>query len=121
MSPTTNHWGCAPDAPLAVQPARQPSLPVRAATWCVRGYQRLAARRRSPCRFVPSCSSYTLAALEDQGLVHGGHLSVRRILRCNPWGPAGWDPVPARMVPKSTDHAPCGAPNSADANEAVRT
>ena len=46
------------------------------------------------CRFTPSCSSYALEALERHGAVRGSHLSVRRILRCHPFGSAGHDPVP---------------------------
>ena len=47
------------------------------------------------CRFTPSCSSYAIEALERHGAVRGSHLSVRRILRCHPFHPAGHDPVPA--------------------------
>jgi hypothetical protein len=48
------------------------------------------------CRFTPSCSSYAIEALERHGVMRGSHLSVRRILRCHPFHPAGHDPVPAR-------------------------
>lgn len=46
------------------------------------------------CRFTPSCSSYAIEALARHGAVRGSHLSVRRILRCHPFGAAGHDPVP---------------------------
>ena len=46
------------------------------------------------CRFTPSCSSYAIEALERHGAVRGSRLSVRRILRCHPFRPAGHDPVP---------------------------
>ena len=46
------------------------------------------------CRFQPSCSAYALAALERHGALRGGWLATWRILRCNPWGGAGYDPVP---------------------------
>lgn len=46
------------------------------------------------CRFVPTCSEYALGALKKHGLVKGGWLAVRRIVRCNPWGGSGYDPVP---------------------------
>ena len=47
------------------------------------------------CRFMPSCSSYAIEALERHGLARGTWLSVRRVLRCHPFRPAGYDPVPA--------------------------
>jgi putative membrane protein insertion efficiency factor len=46
------------------------------------------------CRFSPTCSHYSLEALELHGCLKGGWLSLRRILRCNPWGGSGEDPVP---------------------------
>ena len=60
----------------------------------VHGYQVVTASRPSPCRFVPSCSSYAAEALETHGAVKGSWLSVRRLGRCHPWGSSGWDPVP---------------------------
>jgi uncharacterized protein len=46
------------------------------------------------CRFTPSCSSYALEALARHGAVRGTHLTARRIVRCHPFHPAGYDPVP---------------------------
>lgn len=46
------------------------------------------------CRFTPTCSSYTIEALKKHGPVKGLYLSIWRILRCNPWGGHGHDPVP---------------------------
>lgn len=48
----------------------------------------------APCRFEPSCSDYALGALRRFGPWRGGWLALRRILRCHPWGPTGYDPVP---------------------------
>ena len=48
------------------------------------------------CRFTPTCSQYAVEALRIHGPVRGLWLSVRRILRCNPWGGSGYDPVPPR-------------------------
>lgn len=46
------------------------------------------------CRFQPTCSQYALDALAKHGGVRGGWLTLVRMLRCNPWGGAGYDPVP---------------------------
>ena len=64
----------------------------------VRGYRRLTAGRPSPCRFDPTCSAYALEALENHGAARGTWLTVRRIVRCHPWGGTGWDPVPERKA-----------------------
>lgn len=46
------------------------------------------------CRFHPTCSAYALEAVEEHGAARGVFLSVKRILRCNPFGRGGFDPVP---------------------------
>lgn len=46
------------------------------------------------CRFTPTCSQYGLEALRKHGPVKGLWLTIRRIIRCNPWGGSGYDPVP---------------------------
>lgn len=46
------------------------------------------------CRFLPSCSEYAGDAFMEHGVIRGGFLSIKRILRCNPWGGSGYDPVP---------------------------
>ncbi len=45
------------------------------------------------CRFVPTCSEYSIEAIRDFGVFKGGFMSVRRILKCHPFNPGGYDPV----------------------------
>lgn len=46
------------------------------------------------CRYTPTCSEYTIQAIKKYGPFKGGVLAIKRILRCNPWGGSGYDPVP---------------------------
>jgi putative membrane protein insertion efficiency factor len=48
------------------------------------------------CRFVPSCSAYAVQALEEHGPVRGTWLTIRRLLRCQPFARSGFDPVPPK-------------------------
>ncbi|QQP88668.1 membrane protein insertion efficiency factor YidD [Skermanella sp. TT6] len=69
------------------------------AAWLLRALVRVYQWTLAPvlgnnCRFEPSCSNYALEALSKHGAVRGGLMAAWRILRCNPWGGAGWDPVP---------------------------
>lgn len=49
------------------------------------------------CRFEPSCSHYAIDAFKTHGAGRGAWLATRRILRCNPWHPGGYDPVPPHL------------------------
>ena len=61
----------------------------------IRIYQRAISPMLPPtCRFMPTCSNYALTAIERHGVVKGGWLALRRIGRCHPWNPGGFDPVP---------------------------
>jgi putative membrane protein insertion efficiency factor len=65
------------------------------ALFLIRIYQKIISPALpASCRFYPSCSEYTYQAIEKYGILHGGWLGVRRIGRCHPWNPGGFDPVP---------------------------
>ncbi|RPH40180.1 MAG: membrane protein insertion efficiency factor YidD [Desulfobulbaceae bacterium] len=60
----------------------------------VRGYQYFISPLFPPCcRFTPTCSAYTIQAIEKYGVLRGSFLSLRRILRCHPFSQGGYDPV----------------------------
>ena len=49
------------------------------------------------CRYTPSCSEYALQALKEHGAYKGCYLTIKRLLRCHPWGGRGYDPVPKKL------------------------
>lgn len=61
----------------------------------IRGYQLFISSWLPPsCRFTPTCSQYAIIAFSKYGIIKGFSLTIRRILRCNPFGGSGHDPVP---------------------------
>ncbi|MBN1338854.1 MAG: membrane protein insertion efficiency factor YidD [Bacteroidales bacterium] len=61
----------------------------------IRFYQYAVSPYLMPsCRFVPSCSAYGIEAIRKHGPWKGGRLTLKRIVRCHPWGGSGYDPVP---------------------------
>jgi putative membrane protein insertion efficiency factor len=70
--------------------------PRRGALAMVRFYRVAVSPNRPPsCRYLPTCSEYAAVAIERFGVVRGGALAVRRLLRCQPFRAGGYDPVPA--------------------------
>jgi len=66
----------------------------RLALLLIRGYQRLISPMLPPsCRFLPTCSEYSYEAVARYGIWRGGWLALRRIARCHPFHPGGYDPV----------------------------
>ena len=79
-----------PDAP-------PPSLAARALVFLVKGYRLLLSPwLGSACRFEPTCSIYSIEALQTHGAARGSYLTLRRLSRCHPWCEGGHDPVPAK-------------------------
>ena len=71
----------------------------------IRWYQSLRPHQPSPCRFFPSCSEYAHEAIEIHGSWRGGWLMIKRLLRCRPFGPSGFDPVPLNIPESSVNSA----------------
>jgi uncharacterized protein len=69
----------------------------------IRFYQAAISPMLGPkCRFQPSCSHYTVEAIMEWGILKGTWMGMKRISKCHPWGPHGYDPVPKKK--KSLSH-----------------
>jgi len=62
--------------------------------YLIKGYQKAAFFKLPSCRFYPSCSNYSIEAIQKHGLIKGGWLAAKRICRCHPFNTGGYDPVP---------------------------
>lgn len=61
----------------------------------IRCYQYVLSPLLGPnCRFFPSCSDYAIQAIEKYGALKGSYFGLKRLLRCHPWNPGGFDPLP---------------------------
>jgi len=88
VTDTTRH-------PPPSAPGRLTRLPRLVLVYLVKGYQVSLSPLLPPsCRYYPSCSAYAVEALERHGALRGSWLALRRILRCHPFRPGGFDPVP---------------------------
>lgn len=71
------------------------TLPKRMMLALLRFYKReISPMLPDACRFRPTCSEYAMQAIQKYGALKGGYLAIRRILRCHPFHPGGYDPVP---------------------------
>lgn len=66
------------------------------------------------CRFYPSCSEYAAEAIRKHGAFSGSLLAVRRLCKCHPWHPGGFDPVPGKTggLPEKSSNTACGCGRS---------
>ena len=70
-------------------------VPRRMVMLPIRGYQKFISPGLPPsCRFTPSCSQYALEAVAKYGALKGSWLAARRLVRCHPFNPGGYDPIP---------------------------
>ncbi|HHV07848.1 MAG TPA: membrane protein insertion efficiency factor YidD [Firmicutes bacterium] len=71
----------------------------KAILFMIRCYQQLLSPLLAPhCRYIPTCSEYAYEAICRYGCFTGGYLTMKRLLRCHPWGSSGYDPVPKTMT-----------------------
>lgn len=68
--------------------------------WIIQLYQKIPFSSHNSCRFIPTCSNYAIEAIDRFGSIKGSYLTIRRILRCNPFGKSGYDPVPIKEKKK---------------------
>ncbi|MBF6356768.1 membrane protein insertion efficiency factor YidD [Nocardia higoensis] len=81
-------------------------LPARALIFLIELYRTYVSPTRMPvCRFTPTCSEYAVTALRTRGFVVGLGLAAVRLLKCAPWHPGGWDPVPERHARRRSEAA----------------
>jgi len=95
----TSHHDAANHSVFGSELSLVPRCGVSPAAWVVLLFIGLYRRLVSPilppaCRFVPTCSEYGYEAIARYGILAGGRLAVWRVLRCNPFGNSGYDPVP---------------------------
>jgi uncharacterized protein len=81
---------------------RTATVPARLVMLPIAGYRRFISPLLGPrCRFAPSCSEYALGALAEHGAARGLWLAAKRIARCHPFNPGGYDPVPPAKPARS--------------------
>ena len=61
--------------------------------YLIKIYQKIPGPWHNYCRHIPTCSNYSIDAINEYGSIKGVFMSIKRILKCNPWGTYGYDPV----------------------------
>ena len=79
-------------------------LPIRFYQWVI------SPMLPAACRYQPTCSAYAVEAITRHGVLAGGWLTLRRLLRCHPWGGSGFDPVPPARGGHNHTHHPSSYP-----------
>jgi uncharacterized protein len=80
---------------VTAAPERRTGAVVRGVIFLIQLYRHTVSPLRLPtCRFTPTCSQYAVEALSQFGLIRGGWLAAVRLVKCGPWHPGGWDPIP---------------------------
>lgn len=59
-------------------------------------YQKIPGPWHDSCKHQPTCSNYALGVLKEFGFIKGTYLTIKRILKCNPWNKGGYDPIPIK-------------------------
>jgi len=89
-----------PQTAIQNSTGRTATMPARLLMVPIAGYRRFVSPLLPPrCRFAPSCSEYALTAVAEHGAARGLWLAIKRIARCHPFNPGGYDPVPDRVYP----------------------
>ncbi|PRY38579.1 hypothetical protein LY71_12251 [Geodermatophilus tzadiensis] len=89
--------------PAPPGPARRRGAVARALLGAIGFYSRAVSPALPPrCRFAPTCSAYAAEAVAVHGAARGSWLALRRLLKCAPWHPGGFDPVPAARAGRAT-------------------
>src|SRR5580700_9664931 len=92
------HASVMPQTAIQNGTSRTATVPARLLMVPIAGYRRFVSPLLPPrCRFAPSCSEYALTAVAEHGAARGLWLAIKRIARCHPFNPGGYDPVPGRV------------------------
>ena len=74
-------------------------FPIVLYRWTLSPLKRFFMGPGAGCRFHPTCSAYAMESIMQHGVWSGSLLALKRLTKCHPWGPSGWDPVPSSMDP----------------------
>lgn len=69
----------------------------------IKFYQNIPGSFHDNCKYIPTCSNYGIEAIEKHGTFKGTILTIKRIIRCNPFSKGGYDPVPERKIKNEKD------------------
>ena len=64
--------------------------------YIIKLYQKVPGPWHKNCKYQPSCSNYAIGVLNEFGFIKGTYLTIKRLLKCNPWSRGGYDPIPIK-------------------------